>query len=82
MKGVGLVCIDMMSGRRRTSNRVIDICSYLLPSNTLSVLVTNEIRWRRSGSGGFVASSLIPIPRKYTAESLLEADISYNMNTY
>ena len=62
MKSVGLVCIDMMSGRHRTSNRVSDICSHVPPSNTLSVLATNEIRLQRCGRRRFVASSSILIP--------------------
>ena len=37
----------MMSGRHRTSNRVIDKCSHVPPSNILSVLATNGIRLQR-----------------------------------
>ena len=37
---MGLVRIDKISGRDRTSNRVIDKCSHVPPPNTLSV-------WRR-----------------------------------
>ena len=62
MKSVGVVCIDMMSGRHRTSNRVLDICSHVPPSNALSVLATNEIRLQPCGRGRFVPSSPIPIP--------------------
>ena len=82
MKSVGLVCIDMISGRHRTSNRVVDICSHMQTSNTLYVLATNGIRLQRCGRGRFVASSQVSIPTKYTAESLLNADISYHMNMY
>ena len=54
----------------------------MLPSNTLSVLATNEIRLQRCGRGRFVASSQIPISWNYTSASLLGADISDHMNTY
>ena len=80
---VGLVCIDMMSGRHRTSNRVIDICPHMLPSTTLSA-------WRRMSSdcSDVAVDVLLRVPESQsqgytdTAESLLDAHISYHMNTY
>ena len=77
----GAFRIDMISGRHRTRNRVIDTCSHVPPSNTLAVLATNGIRLQQLPWTEFHNPNPTGL-EEYTVEYLLDADISYHINTY